>query len=341
MLVLRTGLPGHSKTLNAIKEIDAEASAASRVVYYHNIPDLATDKLSAKWYEFEDPVKWYELPHNSIIVVDEAQTWFGTRDSRQPVPQHLSEFETHRHKGFDVHLITQHGMLLDAHARRIAGKHIYFLRMWNGNRVQRYEFEKFTDTEKTSEKKLARRSIIKIDKKMFGVYKSSVGHHMKFRPPLLVVLTPIFFVLVAVGSYFFMNHFGAFGVDPVVQTQIPESSPVQPVGRALPKPSDLSAFTPRIEGLPSSAPAYDGLTAPAVVPKLTCFYSDDAAYNAAHASRLNVLQGNDSSVACGCFTQQGTKVDTPFHICQAYALNGSFDNTPQGATRSTSMGYRK
>jgi len=82
MLVIRTGKPGHGKTLNTIREVDRKALAEGRVVYFHNINGLKPDQLQAQWFEFEDPEKWFELPNDSIIVVDEAQGWFGARDPR-------------------------------------------------------------------------------------------------------------------------------------------------------------------------------------------------------------------------------------------------------------------
>lgn len=35
MLVIRTGKPGHGKTLNTIREVDQKAHAEGRVVYFH------------------------------------------------------------------------------------------------------------------------------------------------------------------------------------------------------------------------------------------------------------------------------------------------------------------
>jgi len=130
-LILRTGLPGNGKTLNTIKEVDLKAKAEGRVVYYHNVAGLDPSKLSAQWYEFDDPLKWYELPNDSIIVIDEAQgnesqPMFGVRDPRKPVPPHVSAFETVRHKGHEVHLITQDPRFIDVHIRRLCNLHIHF-----------------------------------------------------------------------------------------------------------------------------------------------------------------------------------------------------------------------
>lgn len=341
MLVLRTGLPGASKTLNSLKEIDEEASSSGRPVYYHNITELQTDKLKASWNHFEDPLLWFELPKNCIIVIDEAQGWFGDRDKRQAMPPHLSEFETHRHKGWDIHLITQHGSMLDVHVRRLAGRHIFYLRLWNGNRVSRYEMDKFVDQDKPAQLKLGRRTIVKIDKAYFGLYKSAVAHNMKFRPPFVVWALPILVLVLIYFGYSYLHKMDE-------RAQIGHSSSDSPTPPSVQRPlaspgrvTDLSSYTPRVEGLPLSAPIYDGLTGPSVAPKLTCFFSDDQDYNSRNPRNLEVLVSNGPSVACGCFTQQGTKVDTPFQICHAYALNGSFDNTPQVISRSSSMGYRK
>ena len=68
MLYIRTGKPGHGKTLNTIREVDQKAHKEGRVVYYHNVSDLKTDQLQAAWFEFDDPYKWYELPADAIIV---------------------------------------------------------------------------------------------------------------------------------------------------------------------------------------------------------------------------------------------------------------------------------
>ncbi|MEW6178254.1 MAG: zonular occludens toxin domain-containing protein, partial [Pseudomonadota bacterium] len=118
MLVIRTGKPGHGKTLNTIREVDQKAHAEGRVVYFHNINGLKPDQLQAQWFEFEDPEKWFELPNDSIIVVDEAQGWFGSRDPRARPPEHITRFETMRHQGHEVHLVTQDPRYLDVHLRR-------------------------------------------------------------------------------------------------------------------------------------------------------------------------------------------------------------------------------
>lgn len=209
MLVIRTGKPGHGKTLNTIKEVDAQASRTSRVVYFHNINGLQPDKLQAQWYEFEDPTKWYELPHNSIIVIDEAQGWFGNRDPRHKPERHLTEFETMRHSGFEVHLITQDPRFLDTHARRLANTHIHYWRVMKSKQLLRFSSEVVIErVDVMSSFKDADKTRLRIDSKMFDKYTSSnAEHHFRFTPSkkligsILILVTAAFLVYRAYGLY--------------------------------------------------------------------------------------------------------------------------------------------
>ena len=133
MLYIRTGKPGHGKTLNTIKEVDSSAFKQSRIVYFHNVTGLDTTKLKADWFEFDEPEKWYELPANSIIVIDEAQFWFGSADPRAEKPAHVVQFTLMRKQGFEVHLITQDPRLLHVDVRRIAHVHVHYWRVMKSN----------------------------------------------------------------------------------------------------------------------------------------------------------------------------------------------------------------
>ncbi|AVK22755.1 zonular occludens toxin domain-containing protein [Pseudomonas aeruginosa] len=159
MLYLRTGLPGAGKTLNAIREIDIEhqpdpddptkrlhkdpdnPDLPPRTIYYYGIPDMKLDRLKSKWVEFDTPEEWYNLPDGSVIVIDEAQRVFGNDGSRAR-PEKVTRFETHRHQGLDIHLITQHPSLLCTPVRKLVGKHINFIRPYGREKgIFRHEYE--------------------------------------------------------------------------------------------------------------------------------------------------------------------------------------------------------
>ena len=150
MLYLRTGLPGAGKTLNAIREIDIEhqpdpddptkrlhgpgqsgPAAQDDLLLRH--PGYEADRLKSKWVEFDTPEEWYNLPDGSVIVIDEAQRVFGNDGSRAR-PEKVTRFETHRHQGLDIHLITQHPSLLCASAQACRQAHQLHSALWSGER---------------------------------------------------------------------------------------------------------------------------------------------------------------------------------------------------------------
>lgn len=337
MLVIRTGKPGHGKTLNTIKEVDAQAASTSRVVYFHNINGLQADKLQAQWYEFEDPTKWYELPHNSIIVIDEAQGWFGNRDPRHKPEQHLTAFETMRHSGFEVHLITQDPRFLDTHARRLANTHIHYWRVMKSKQLLRFSSEVVIErVDVMSAFKDADRTRLRIDAKMFDKYTSSnAEHHFRFTPSKKLIWAIIIITTTAFFSYRFYKKYTSPPADSV-SGAVPENqqSPggiasvlnmVSPAGEATEKKDPVAEYierhTPRLKNVPSSAPIYDELTAPQTYPKLTCMSSDAESFTA----RLNAWQVKDG-VGCQCYTQQATRLDIEHDFCMSVVKHGYFDH---------------
>lgn len=336
MLVFRTGLMGHGKTLNAIKEIDGKAKAEGRPVYYHNVNGLKPERLKAQWYAFEDPHKWYELPDNSIVLIDEAQRFFGVRDPRKAVPQYCSEFETMRHDGLEVHLVTQHASFLDAHIRKLCNKHIYVLRIFGGKKLSRYEAEKCIDVDKQSALKDASHSFIKLDSKFFGVYDSAVEHHFKFKPPGKLLIIPVLVVFIIFMIYRAMDSFNgdktveaakevagkAAGYLPAV---VPPEEAAGKSGKQLSAADYVAIRTPRIPDLPSSAPIYDSLTKPKTYPRLSCMISSDPGYIERNAKRYRVFHAGEKSYICECYTQQGTWHKTSFSFCKNSVEYGRFD----------------
>lgn len=339
MLVFRTGLMGHGKTLNAIKEIDAKASSEGRPVYFHNVNGLKPERLKAQWYPFDDPHKWFELPDNSIVLIDEAQRFFGVRDPRKAVPDYCSEFETMRHDGLEVHLVTQHASFLDSHIRKLCNKHIYVLRIFGGKKLSRYEAEKCIDVDKQSALKDASHSFVKLDSKFFGVYDSAVEHHFKFRPPGKLLLIPLLVLFIAFMIWRAFDSFSgkdaASAAGGVVASAaggaaaiLPGVVPTGDAGRKskhLTVAEYLEQRTPRIPDVPSSAPIFDTLTKPKVYPRLSCMISNDPDYIARNSRRYRVVDAGPKSYICECFTQQGTWYKTTFSFCKNTVEHGAFD----------------
>lgn len=358
MLYIRTGLQGHGKTLNTIKEVDLKARAEGRTVYYHNVTDLDPSKLSADWFPFDQPRLWFELPDNAIIVIDEAQgsveaPMFGIRDPRQAVPPHASNFEIMRKKGHEVHLITQDPRFIDVHVRRLCNKHIHYWRIFGSSKVARYESERiFNEVEKFASNKEATRTIIGLDRKYFGVYSSAkAGHHFKFRPSKKIVF---FFCATLVTLWLgYRVYERVYNVEPDVS----EPSDVEPSsgssvvsaakslitgGEVQKGPMSKAAYTslrqPRVPALPASAPVYDELTKPRAYPKLYCASSSDPNIYAKSFADMPSAVVNGVGTVCQCYTQQATRVKTDFAFCANVVAYGYFDASiaDRGASQDSS-----
>ncbi|MGC4009516.1 MAG: zonular occludens toxin domain-containing protein [Pseudomonas sp.] len=371
MLFLRTGLPGAGKTLNAIREVDLEHQAdpdnpdvrlykdpdspelPPRTIYYYGIPNLKTDKLKSKWVEFEDPNKWFELPDGSVIVVDESQQFFGNDGSRAR-PEKFSRFETHRHQGLDIHLITQHPSLISPHVRKLVGKHINFIRPYGREKgIFRHEYEFCIDApEKRHYFKQAQESKVALDPAYFGVYKSSTIHTHKPTKPTYWRSIYIAGAVVAVCISIFVGV-GVVMVSKYKKSNEPTDQPVAEVSKqplkAAPgsatgaqpeaKPVDyLESYKPRIDSAPMSAPRYESIAAPKDFPRLICTSSTDerVVERFRKVGQVSTIDGADT--ACQCYTQQGTRYKTSVQFCVDAVNNGIFDDTRQARQLATSSG---
>ena len=349
MLYIRTGKPGHGKTLNTIKEVDQKAHSEGRVVYFHNINGLQPEQLKAPWYKFDDPEKWYELPNDSIIVVDEAQGWFGGRDPRARPPEHITRFETMRHHGHEVHLITQDPRYLDVHLRRLCNGHVHYWRVFKSQQLLRFESDAVIEkVELKSSFKDAEKTSVRLDKKYFGVYTSTnAQHHFQTKVPTKFILAMLVIGVAGVMVYRVYDRFteeqqktdsaaqlsapnqGQSGPAPasmVEQVKSTMGAFISPSGEPQQKVPTVEAYLnqrlPRVPDLPASAPVYDQLTAPVSHPRLYCLSTRDPALVAKRPPHT-VQDG----VSCQCYTQQASKYQTSFEFCMSVASDGYFDPT--------------
>ncbi len=345
MLVIRTGKPGHGKTLNTIREVDQKAHAEGRVVYFHNINGLKPDQLQAQWFEFEDPEKWFELPNDSIIVVDEAQGWFGARDPRGRPPEHITRFETMRHQGHEVHLVTQDPRYLDVHLRRLCNTHIHYWRVFKSAQLLRFESEVVVEKVelKTSFKDADKKSL-RLDKRYFGAYTSSnAKHHFQAKVPTKFILAICVLVGAGILVYRAYERYAAEKAQAATATSAPAGSMVDQVRDtvgAFIRPSGdteqaapltveqyLGKRVPRVQDLPASAPVYDALTGPQTFPKPVCIATTDRDLIARNYKRMQVGDSDEGLAGCRCNTQQGTRLDVSFGFCMSVVQNGYFDDT--------------
>ncbi len=339
MFVLRTGLQGNGKTLNTIKEVDQKAHREGRKVYYCNITGFnpAHPALKAEWIEFDTPEKWFELPANAMIVIDEAQTWFRTRPQGSKVPDYASRLEIMRKDGHELHCITQSPKLIDAHMRELCNSHIHYHRGNGGSIIKRWVFQKpeLTVNSNKLEFDNGESSRITIDKTYFGCYESvkeGTGHHFKFRPPKALFVLIGCAVLFALGAGKIWWSRYAQHAEPVAEApkaaEVAQGSPLG-IGPAadqhVSKAQYIADRLPRIPDVPSSAPVYDDITKPVAYPKPFCVSSRDDYFIQKNAKRMVTGYREGKLYGCRCNSQQGSRLDISFEACMAYVEYGVFD----------------
>lgn len=331
MINLITGLPGNGKTLFAIGFIDAWAKRENRPVFYSGITLTEQGKQELGWTEI-DGLEWFTAPAGAIILIDEAQRVFRPRAHGREVPKHVEQLETHRHSGLDLVLITQHPMLIDNEVRRLAGNHRHVVRMMGMERATVHEWSEVRqDCEKGNRREDSNKTLWPYDKRVYELYKSAEVHTVKRRIPKIVYLTIGAFlaVVVAVGGMVYYSK--KFTAKPVTADASSVAGPSADVSRVSPgRLSDKPVFdpiadakqyvamsTPRVQGLPQTAPKYDELTKPTAVPvPVACVASANK---------------------CLCYTQQGTRMDVRDQQCRDIAEFGYFQEFEPDGRREKSQ----
>lgn len=202
MITLITGTPGAGKTLFTINELK---DIKDKTIYYQRITGL---KLNWKKLEDSDLKKWWELPKNSIVVLDEAQFNFPVRGATKKPPEYIEKLTVHRHSGIDFYIITQNAKLLDVFVRRLIGRHYHYKRQFGYESSTRYQWEELADTDDRKAYSLAQKKRLSFPKDTYDLYKSAEVHTVKKQiPPKLFLMLFLIFVVVFL-LYFVFAYLG-------------------------------------------------------------------------------------------------------------------------------------
>jgi zona occludens toxin len=303
MITLITGTPGAGKTLLAVAE--ELPKFGDRPLFVDGIPDLTVSHEPAP-----DPNTWHEwLPDNGVLVIDEVQRIWRPRANGSKVPPAIEALETHRHRGADLVLITQHPNLLDQNVRRLVGRHLHVRRVWGLKRSLVYEWDQATDPGRTS---TAQKRMWSYPTQAFSLYKSATIHTARGqRPPLLLFIALAALVgLPAAGYYTYQriqsktvpSEHAAPAPGPFTGLRTP-GSPAAALPFEFENP--IISFTPVYPDIPHSAPAYAGLVKVAAAPRI----------DSCVASRSR----------CICYTQQATRLQISEDLCRRVAAGEQFD----------------
>lgn len=212
MIELNTGVPGAGKTLSMVERLAAMVDRwqshpeEARPIFVCGIPDLALPHavmplMSVQVAKAGAPMlvpDWEEMPDGSLVIIDEAQGCFPPRSSASTAPAHVAWLNTHRHRGFDIWLTTQHPKLIDGSVRALVGKHQHYRRLFGGSRAMVYEWDACSDS--LSGLSNAVSTLWWYPKKAYRWYKSAEIHtKQKFRLPKWLLVFPL---AVVMGLYF-------------------------------------------------------------------------------------------------------------------------------------------
>lgn len=318
MLHLVTGTPGSGKTLNTIKmAMDLQKEDPTRQVYYFDIAECNVPG----WIELETPEdvhKWQDLPHGSIVIVDEAYKVWKQRGPKVDAPISAQGLAEHRHHGYDFFIITQSPKNLDVFVRRLIGIHYHYDRRFGAKTVNRYTWNRVEeDPNDQWKKKEAVRESVKFDSKIFDLYKSAEVHtHKRNYPPKLIIAV-VFIIAIPFLIYFFGTNIGLYQGEHVGLDESPSSNLggdiFNPEPREITADRYLQLRVPRVPGWPHTAPIYDELMTPVAVPKYNC------------------MMQPDKPKTCKCYSQQATQLDTTIPICLSIIDKGFFDVTREDA----------
>ena len=299
MLAIISGVPGSGKTLWVVDQILNNPEYKARPVYIFGIEDFNFQARSGL-FPLEDAKAWVDCPQGSVIVFDEAQYPFPVRSASKAPPPFIDEFSTHRHKGFDIFMTSQHPTMIDAHIRKVCGRHLHFLRVFGLKSCTIFEWPEYRpDNDSGARRKTALLKRWSYPKSVFGAYKSADVHTHTRKIPRKVLMIPVFLFVGAVIFYFWFHYMtdGSFAsLGTAKTTQTPTSShlqsdlsgtavPVSPsvsVPSSLPPPSPLEVALSKFRyagSLSSSSRAGFVFVSPSgryiVVPASACRLSDD------------------------------------------------------------------
>lgn len=315
MIFLTTGGNGAGKTLNTLKLIRDRQIAEGRQVYFSNVRMKPDKALEFGWLEF-DAKEWEKLPDGSIVLFDECQEAFPPRPNGAKVPQYVEQVAKHRWRGFDLYFTTPHPSMVDkAITKLIAspGWHRHLKRSFGADLVSVLEFSATNNTcEKENSGKNARVTMVPFPKEVYSWYNSASLHTGKKSIPRQVYVLAVLALVIPALIYFGVKKVGQIGdkkplspvsVVPGVNSSEGVISP-RPVAGPLTVSQYIEGFKPRLDGLPQTAPRYDEITKPTMAPFPSAC----------------VQMGP----RCDCYTQQGTKLQTPENLCLQIVKNGYF-----------------
>lgn len=337
-IVLITGTPGAGKTAHMVHMLVNDSmfknsDGTPRKIFTNikglNIPDMPTIDVSSIASEqaestdeklsFHDIYKWIVKPenHGSVVIIDEVQDVWPARSNGSQVPPNVAWLNTHRHLGVDIFVLTQNPKNIDVNLRGLVNKHLHVAKNKLGMRTL-LEW-KYCANNPLTQAKDAFAKVHKLDKKIFGYYKSAEVHtENKTKVSKWVFVLPVVLLIMPVALYFSYSLLkNMASKDKVVEAAVASapaatdgdmgqqlgtnSNMSQPQNTLGAKPED---FVPRMAERPETKPLYDG-------------------QRQVQAMEWPVGCIINTKKVCTCYSEQGTKIkEINQQLCKSYVADG-------------------
>jgi zona occludens toxin len=284
LITLITGAPGAGKTAALMDILQNECQR--RALYVDGIPELQLPHVA-----LEKPRDWMTLVEDgAAVVIDEVQRIWRPRGSAAAVPPDVAGLETHRHRGLDFYLVTQHPNLLDANVRRLVGRHVHLRdvgllgRWW-------YEWPEATNPETFRNAPI--KKSYRLPKKVFGQYKSASLH---VKPIRSVPRSLVIFVLAVLAAAFLVHRAYASLSGKITGAQVEAEKAAQSLQAVIEKKPAEGAVATASQAAPATLPA--SISEPAKPRVVGCLATPKR---------------------CACFTDEGTTISVEWELCQTSA----------------------
>ena len=339
-IVLITGTPGAGKTAHMVHMLVNDSmfknsDGTPRKIFTNikglNIPDMPTIDVSSIASEqaestdeklsFHDIYQWIKQPenHGSVVIIDEVQDVWPARSSGSKVPPNVAWLNTHRHLGVDIFVLTQNPKNIDVNLRGLVNKHLHVAKNKLGMRTL-LEW-KYCANNPLTQAKDAFAKVHKLDKKIFGYYKSAEVHtENKTKVTKWVFVLPVVLLIMPVALYFSYSLLKNMGnkekvveaagtvaastpatLEGEISQQIGTGGMTQPQNTLGAKPED---FVPRMAERPETKPLYDS-------------------QRQVQAMEWPVGCIINTKKVCTCYSEQGTKIkEINQQLCKSYVADG-------------------
>lgn len=321
-MYLRTGANGTGKTLLTLRDVRAKQLAENRPVYWNGRFKLKPEKEAEFGWRRADVKDWETFEDGAIILVDECHNDMPVAAAMNNPPW-ITKLSEHRSRGFDFFLLTQHPSMLNKHVRGLIatpGWHQHLKRWPAGDLVAVCEW---TEVCMQPERPGASQNTTNVPfpSEVYGWYDSAVLHTAKPRIPKKVLYGLGALVLIP-GCIWYAVHSFSSNIDRKKQA-LGAPSGTGPVatgggagspqaGAKLTVAEYVNSYTPRIAGIPHSAPRYDDVTKVTDAPAI--------------AACISGASPRFKQATCRCYSQQGTVLDVLQDLCRQVVENGFFQD---------------